>query len=476
MISKTISKIKNKEVSIKDLVSNAIGTIEKYDGVLNAFISIDKENALKLAETYDNKVNNENVDEIYKSQPLFGIPIALKDLFSTKDLETTAGSNILKGYIPPYDATMVKRLKNAGAIIIGKLNQDAFGHGASGENSDFGSSKNPYDVSRVPGGSSSGSAVAVASDMTYLTTGTDTGGSIRNPAAFTNTVGFKPSYGLVSRYGLIAMASSLDTVSHITKTVADAALALQITAGHDVHDSTSVNNEVPNYLDTINDGVKGMKIGVVREYLEDKNLNPSIKEKMLEAIDIYKKLGAKIVDVELPNAKYALSVYYILMPSEVSSNLGRFDGIRFGHNRDTFGDEAKRRIMIGSYALSAGFYDAFYLKAQKVRTLVIEDFEKVFNNVKVVLAPVTPMLPPKLGENTDDPLKMYLMDVLTVPASIAGLPAMSVPAGFSSNGLPIGLQLIGNRYDESTLLKVAKAFEDETKYYERKPDFSEIVR
>ncbi len=469
MITQIIEKIKRKETSIQELVKSASDNIEKFNEELNVFITIDKENALKIAKEYDDLLSKEDAEDVYKNKPLFGIPISLKDLYSTKDLETTAGSNILKGYVPPYDATVVKKLKDAGAIIIGKLNQDAFGHGASGENSDFGPTRNPYDLERVAGGSSSGSGVAVATNMSFIATGTDTGGSIRNPASFTNTVGFKPSYGLVSRYGIIAMASSLDTVSHITKTVKDSALVLQQTAGKDVYDATTIDDEIPNYLDTIDDGVKNMKIGVVKEYLEDENIHEDIKHRMNEAIEIYKKLGAEIIDISLPNAKYALSVYYILMPSEVSSNLARFDGIRFGHKRESFGDEAKRRIMIGSYALSAGFYDAFYLKAQKVRTLVINDFENVFEKVDTILAPVAPMLPPKLGENTDDPLKMYLMDVLTVPASIAGLPAISVPGGFSKDGLPIGLQLIGKRYDEATIFKVANAFEKETEYYKQEP-------
>lgn len=472
-IKEAIESLKSKKISSQELVNLCLNKIAKYDAEVNAFITVIANKALKSAREVDEEIEkSSDVSELFSKKPLLGIPIAHKDIFSTKDIETTAGSNILKGYIPPYDATVVKKLKKAGAIVLGKLNCDAFAHGASGENSDFGLTKNPYDVNRVSGGSSSGTGVSVAMEMTLMSTGTDTGGSLRLPAAFTNTVAIKPTYGRVSRYGIIAMASSLDSIGHITTTVEDSAYVLSVTAGFDSYDATTSGVKVKDYLSDIKCGVKGIKIGIPDEYFVG-DLDPEIDKVVKEAIDIYEKLGATVVKINLPHTEYALAAYYIIVPSEVSSNLARFDGIRYGHTRAEFGDEAKRRIMIGSYTLSAGYYDAYYLKAQKVRALIIQDFKKAFEKVDVILAPVAPMLVPQIGENVEDPLKMYLMDILATPVNLAGIPSLSVPAGFSKLGLPIGIQLMGSYFNEDLLYKVGYALEQELKLYQRKPKLYE---
>ncbi len=468
MISELIAKLKSKEISAVQLTESYVKNIEEKDSKLNSFVTKTFDQACEDAKKVDELIaSSSNLRELFTERPLLGIPFALKDIFSTKDIETTAASNILKGYVPPYDATVVRKIKGAGAIILGKLNCDAFAHGATGENSDFGPTLNPYDLTRVAGGSSSGSGASVAADLTVVATGTDTGGSLRNPASFTNTVAIKPTYGRVSRYGIIAMASSLDSVGHITKTVEDAAQVLQVTAGFDPNDATSSKEETPNYLENIKSGIKGLKIGVPKEYLSEK-IDPEILQITKDAIGKFKELGADIKEITLPHSEYAIAVYYIITPSEISSNLGRFDGIRFGYNRDKFGDEAKRRIMLGTYTLSAGFYDAYYLKAQKVRTLIIQDFKNAFKGVDIILGPVSPVLPPRVGENVNDPLKMYLMDILTAPVNLAGLPALSVPAGFSKENLPVGIQLIGDHFTEDKLFRAGYAFEQETKFGERR--------
>jgi aspartyl-tRNA(Asn)/glutamyl-tRNA(Gln) amidotransferase subunit A len=467
MIAEIIAKLKSKEVTSLQLVERCISNIEEHDKDINAFITRTFHSAKAEAKKIDEMIAaSSDLEKLFSEKPLLGIPFAHKDIISTKDVETTAASNILKGYIPPYDATVVRKIANAGAIVLGKLNCDAFAHGASGENSDFGATKNPYDLTRVAGGSSSGTGASVASEFVVAASGTDTGGSLRNPASFTNTVAIKPTYGRVSRYGVIAMASSLDSVGHITKNVEDSARVLQVTAGFDPNDATSSKENIPNYLENISSGVKGLKIGVPKEYLSD-SIDAEVLAATKAAIEKFKELGAEIKEITLPHSEYALAVYYIVTPSEVSSNLGRFDGIRFGHGRDKFGDEAKRRIMLGTYTLSAGFYDAYYLKAQKVRTLIINDFKNAFKEVDVILGPVAPVLPPKIGENVDDPIKMYLMDILTVPVNLAGLPALSVPAGFSKENLPIGIQLIGDHFTEDKLFKAGYAFEKETKFGEK---------
>jgi len=469
-ILNAINKIKKKELTVTELVNSCIKNIEEKNADINAFITFNKEYALKMAKKADEKISNahksNSIDELYNKYPLLGIPVAHKDIISTKDFKSSSGSKILDNYYPPYDATIVRKLNDAGAIILGKLNCDAFAHGASGENSDYGPTKNPYDLTRVSGGSSSGTAASVASDMTLFSTGTDTGGSLRNPASFTNTVAVKPTYGRVSRYGVTAMASSLDSIGYITKTVSDAAYIYGLVSGKDNNDASSVDVAVDDYfsyikenLDKKNDKpLNGIKIGLPKEYFGEE-----IDSEILEKTEYVKRklldLGATFIEISLPHTNAALAVYYVLVPSEVMSNLGRLDGIRYGHERSEFGAEAKRRIMIGSYVLSSGFYDAYYLKAQKVRTLVIEDFKNAFSKVDFILGPVTPMLPPKLGDNTKDPLKMYLMDVLTAPINLSGLCALGIPAGFSNktedhNELPIGVQLIGNQFDEKNLYKV----------------------
>lgn len=432
-------------------IKEKLALIKKYDKDINAFISV-------LEET-----------EITKNE---GITCAFKDIYSTKQIKTTAASNIIKDYIPPYSATAFLRMQEKGGVNIGKLNCDAFAHGTAGNNSDFGFIKNPYNFNYSAGGSSSGSGAAVAAEFVDVAFGTDTGGSIRNPASWCNAVGIKPTYGRVSRYGIIAMASSLDSIGHITKRVQDNARILNITAGFDSNDATSSKVKVDDYTKDLGKEIKGLKLGVPKEYYTE-DINIEIREAFEESIEVFKKLGAEIVNISLPTTEYALAAYYVICPSEISSNLAKFDGIRFGYDREKFGAEAKRRIMIGTYTLSSGFYDAYYDKALRVRTLVLNDFKDAFNKVDAIISPVMPDLPTKLGENIDDPLKDYLLDVLTVPVNLAGLPALAVPAGFSKNKLPIGIQIIGKHFDEKSLYKIGYAFETQTQYYKIRPSFLE---
>ncbi len=442
-------KLTKKEVSSEELVKLCLNEIEKKDN-LNAFITVNKEGALRQAKFADQKIK----DGI--NLPLLGIPVAIKDLFLTKGLKTTAGSKVLENYIPQYDATVVKKLYEAGAIIVGKTNCDAWAHGSSGENSDFGPTKNPFNPDLVPGGSSSGSAVSVAADMALMATGTDTGGSIRLPASFCNVVGLKPTYGRVSRYGVIAMSSSQDSIGHFTKTVEDSAIVLGVTAGQDKFDATTPSTPVQNYTKAIND-VKKVNIGIPKEYFV-KGLDPKIKDAVNKAIKFYEKEGFGIEEISLPNTEYAIACYYILQPSEVSSNLARYDGIRYGNSRETFGDEAKRRIMLGTFTLSSGYYDAYYKKAMKVRTLIKKDFEDAFKKVDAIISPVSPTMPWNLGEKTDDPLAMYLSDALTVPANIAGIPGISVPIEMI-DGLPVGMQILGPHFSEELLFQLGHFYE-----------------
>lgn len=386
--------------------------------------------------------------------PLLGIPIALKDIFLTKGLRTTAGSKVLKNYIPQYDATVVKKLKDAGAVIIGKTNCDAWGHGSSGENSDFGPTKNPFNQNYVPGGSSSGSATAVASDFCLAATGTDTGSSVRLPASFCNVVGLKPTYGKVSRYGIVAMASSLDSIGHFTKTVEDSALFLKVTAGKDKFDATTPNVPVPDF--DLNK-TKKVKIGIPKEYFA-KGLDALIKEKIEQALKFYEKEGFEIINISLPHTEYAVACYYVIQPSEVSSNLARYDGIRYGNDRSSFGDEAARRIMLGTFTLSSGYIDAYYKKAMKVRTLIKKDFDDAFKKVDAIITPVSPTLPWKIGEKVNDPLKMYLSDVFMVPANLAGIPGLAVPIGFADE-LPVGMQILGPHFSEELLFRLGHFYE-----------------
>jgi len=475
-ISDIINGYKEKRFSVSEVVRTYLERIEKLNPQLNAFLTIDSEHARKKAKKLDSNLTlrhgSGQAIEQFNNLPLLGIPIGIKDMFLTKSVRTTAGSKVLENYIPPYSATVVERLEKAGAISLGKLNCDAWAHGSSGENSDFGNTLNPWAGDYVPGGSSSGSAASVAASMIPVSTGTDTGGSIRLPASFTNTVGLKPTYGLVSRYGVIAMASSLDSIGHFTKTVEDSAQILNVTAGADDYDSTVSNRDKENYLEGLAKPVKKLRIGIPKEYITGA-LHKDIKEAFKKSVKILEDLGAEIKEVSLPHTEYAIATYYIIQPSEVSSNLARYDGIRYGNDRSFFGKEAKRRIMLGTFTLSSGYYDAYYKKAMQVRTLIIQDFAKAFDpsadGVDALVAPVSPTPPWKFGEKLNDPLQMYLSDALTVPINLAGVPALSVPAGFSSNKLPIGIQFIGPHFSEKLLFQIGYNFENKTGYYKQTP-------
>jgi aspartyl-tRNA(Asn)/glutamyl-tRNA(Gln) amidotransferase subunit A len=449
--------------------------IEATDQKVNAFITVCGESALAQAAEADKRIARGEADI------LTGIPVALKDIFNTEGIRTTCASKILDNYISPYDATVVAKLKKQGAVILGKLNMDEFAMGSSNENSAFGPVRNPWDLETVPGGSSGGSAACVAARQSAATLGTDTGGSIRQPASHCGVVGLKPTYGRVSRYGVIAYASSLDQVGPLTRDVEDCAILLGAVAGHDPADSTSVDIPVPDYLATLGAGVKGLKIGLPREYFIE-GLDPDVKAAVELAIETYRGLGAEIVEVTLPHTDYAVACYYLIATAEASSNLARYDGVRYGLRVDEgqglidmymksraagFGAEVKRRIMLGTYALSSGYYDAYYLKAQKVRTLIRQDFLDAFAKVDVILTPVAPTPAFRLGEKVDDPLQMYLSDTFTIPVNMAGTCALSLPCGFSGSGLPIGLQLVGSPFGEETILRAGYAFEQTTEWHRR---------
>lgn len=475
-IKKAHEGLISKKFSAKELTQSCLKRIERVEKKLNAFVTLTPELALKQAAKVDRLITQGKA-----IPPLAGIPMAFKDLFCTEGIETTAASNILKGFVPPYDATVVKKLKAENIVILGKTNHDAFGHGSSGENSDFGITCNPWDLERVPGGSSSGSGAAVASRECLFATGTDTGGSIRLPASFCNVVGLKPTYGLVSRYGIIAMASSMDSIGCLTRDVTDQALVMNVMAGHDPLDATTLNVPVPDYTKSLVADIKGIKIGVPKEYF-GRGLQKEVEKLIKEAIKKLEELGAKIKEVSLPHTEYGLATYCILCHSEVSSNLARYDGMRFGFSakeakdiRETyfnsrgegFGDEAKRRIMLGTYSLSAGFYEAYYDKAQRVRTLIKKDFEDAFLKVDVIIAPSSPTIPFKIGEK-QDPLSMYLTDVFSCPVNLAGIPSLNVPCGFVEN-LPVGLQIIGPQLSEDLLFRVGYTYEQATNWKEKQP-------
>ena len=428
---------------------------------------------MKDAEAADQRIAAGEADA------LTGVPLALKDIFLTEGIRTTCGSRILHNFIPPYSATSWEKLKDRGAVLLGKLNQDEFAMGSSNESSCFGPSRNPWNTDCIPGGSSGGSAAAIAARQATATLGTDTGGSIRQPASHCGCVGFKPSYGRVSRYGVIAYASSLDQVGPLTRDVTDCAIMLGVIAGHDPKDSTSVDAPVPDYTAALTNDIKGLRIGLPREYFI-KGLDSDVQATMNQAIETYRNLGADFVDISLPHTDYAVATYYLIATAEASSNLARYDGVRFGHRSqqaeglidmmtksrsEGFGVEVKRRIMIGTYALSSGYYDAYYVKAQKVRTLIMRDFINAFEEVDVILTPVAPTPAFKIGEKINDPLQMYLSDIFTIPVNLAGTCAMSVPAGFSASGLPIGLQLIGKPFGEEAILRAAHAFEQATEWH-----------
>jgi len=477
----TIQQLRKKlvdgEVTSVELTRACLDRIKETDERINAFITVCDEQALAAAEEADRRLAE-------GATPLLtGIPFAVKDIFNTLDVRTTCGSKILDNYVSPYDATAVQKLRQQGAVIVGKLNMDEFAMGSSNENSAAGPVRNPWDEDRVPGGSSGGSAAAVAARQVVATLGTDTGGSIRQPASHCGVVGLKPTYGRVSRYGVIAYASSLDQVGPVARTVEDCAIVLGAVAGYDPADSTSVDQPVPDYMENLAAGVKGKKIGLPKEYFVD-GLDPDVKKAVEQAIETYRELGAEIVEVSLPHTDYSVACYYLIATAEASSNLARYDGVRFGVRKDEgegligmyqrtraagFGDEVKRRIMLGTYALSSGYYDAYYLKAQKVRTLIRQDFLDAFKQVDLLLTPVAPTPAFKLGEMVDDPLQMYLSDIFTIPVNMAGTCAMSLPCGFSEQGLPIGLQLIGQPFAEAEILQAAYAFEQASDFGERSP-------
>lgn len=453
-ISSYHQKLEKGETTCEQRVKDCLEAIDERDRELNAFITV-CDDAVAQARSLDDEYKKDK--NVFKKKPLFGVPVSIKDLFCTKGVRTTAASKVLENYIPVYDATSVARLKEAGAIIIGKNNCDAWAHGGSGENSDFGPTKNPYDESLVPGGSSSGSAVSVATKMSMIAMGTDTGGSIRFPAAFCGVVGLKPTYGRVSRYGVVAMASSLDSIGHFTQTVEDSATVLGVTAGLDEKDATTASEKVLDYKKSLGKPTKGLRVAVPREFFS-KDLDKDIKEKTLDMIKKVEQSGAVVGEVSIPSAKYAIAAYYVLVSAEISSNLARYDGIRYGQKRKFLGDEAKRRIMLGTYVLSHGYYDAYYLKAMRIRSLICNDFDRVFQKYDAILAPVSPTMPWKLGERLNDPLKMYLADVYLCMVNLAGLPAMSVPIGFCNN-LPVGMQIIGPHFREDTIFQLGSFVE-----------------
>jgi len=460
--------LKTKKFSSRELILSCLQRVDEVEDALNAFVTVTAEEALQRADEVDKKIAAGE-----KIPPLAGIPVAIKDIFCTKGIETTAGSSILRGFVPPYDATVVRKLRAQNVVIIGKTNCDAFAHGSSGENSDFGPTKNPWDLTRVPGGSSSGSAAATAAGESVFAICTDTGGSTRLPAGFCNLVGLKPTYGRVSRYGVVAMASSLDSPGPIAKTVADCALVAQIIAGYDPLDSTTPNVPVAKFLDSLKKGIKGLKglkVGVPKEYFQE-GTEPAVEDLVKKAIQKLEELGATTIEISLPHTKYGVATYALTCHSEVSSNLARYDGIRFGQERKSFGDEAKRRIMLGTFALSSGYYDQYYQKAQKVRTLIKRDFEEVFQKVEVIITPTSPGVPFKLGEKVNDPLKMYLSDIFMVPVNLAGLPALNLPCGFvetSGKNLPVGMQIIGPQFSEELLFRVGYGYEQATEWHQQR--------
>lgn len=477
-VSELHERLHKKEISVTDLVNESYERIGQVEDKVKAFLTLDEENARDQAKRLDDQlVKGEN------EGALFGMPIGVKDNIVTKNLRTTCASKILENFDPIYDATVVQKLQQVETVTIGKLNMDEFAMGSSNENSAFQATRNPWNTDYVPGGSSGGSAASVASGEVLFSLGSDTGGSIRQPAAYCGVVGLKPTYGRVSRFGLVAFASSLDQIGPITRTVEDNAYLLEAISGVDPMDSTSANVDVPNFVNSLTGDVRGLKIAVPKEYLGE-GVGEEARNSVLEALKVLEGLGAEWEEVSLPHSKYALAAYYLLSSSEASANLSRFDGVRYGHRTDNaetliemykqtraegFGDEVKRRIMLGTFSLSSGYYDAYYKKAQKVRTLIKKDFEDVFEKYDVIVGPTTPTPAFKIGEKVADPLTMYANDILTIPVNLAGVPGISVPCGFAANGLPLGLQMIGKHFDESTIYRAAHAFEQATDFHKQFP-------
>jgi len=470
--------LKTKKISARELTRAVLDRVAAVDGRIGAFLTVTADQALEQAAAADQAI------AAGKCRPLTGIPLAVKDVLCTRGVRTTCGSKILGNFIPPYDATVVSRLKQEGAVIVGKLNMDEFAMGSSTENSGFQITRNPWDLARIPGGSSGGSAAAVAAGLCLGALGSDTGGSIRQPAAHCGTVGIKPTYGRVSRYGLVAYASSLDQVGPLARSVGGAALLLNGIAGHDPADSTSVPTGTPDYTAALGRDIKGLRIGIPREYSASEGLDPEVSAAVEGAVRTLESLGAERVEISLPHTRYAVAVYYVIAPCEASSNLARYDGVKYGFRADGaadlmqmyrrtrsqgFGAEVRRRIIIGTYCLSAGYYDAYYGKASQVRTLIVADFKKAFEACDVIACPTAPTPAFKIGEKIDDPLTMYLSDIFTISANLAGIPALSVPCGFSASGLPIGLQLMGKHFDEEMILRVGHHFEQATEFHKRKP-------
>ena len=468
-------KLKNKEITSKELSEAVFKRIDSVDDKVKAYLSVARDEALKQAEEADKEI------KAGKVKPLTGIPIAIKDNICIDGIKTTCASKILENFIPPYDATVITRLKNNGYVLTGKTNMDEFAMGSSTENSAFGATRNPYDLERVPGGSSGGSAAAVAADECIAALGSDTGGSIRQPAALCGVVGMKPTYGRVSRYGLVAFASSLDQIGPITKDVTDCAIMMNAISGHDKCDSTSADVSVPDFTKALVKDVKGLKIGIPDEYFIE-GIDPEIEKSVLDAIKLIEGLGAKSERIKLPHTGYAIATYYILATSEASSNLARYDGVKYGFRakgKDLidmymetrakgFGSEVKRRIMLGTYALSAGYYEAFYKKGQQVRTLIKRDFDEAFKKVDVIITPTSPTPAFKIGEKTADPLQMYLSDIFTISVNLAGVPAVSIPCGLAKGNLPIGLQIIAKPFDEAAIIKTAYTFEQSTDWHKKR--------
>lgn len=470
-------KLRKREINSLALTEAVFARIADTDDEVHAYLTLARDTALESARRADARLKQGD-----SASPLLGIPIALKDNFLTRGLRTNCASKILGEFIPPYDATTVRKLRDAGAVITGKTNLDEFAMGSSAENSAFFPTRNPWNLERIPGGSSGGSAAAVASDQCLAALGTDTGGSIRQPAACCGIVGLKPTYGRVSRYGIIAFASSMDQVGPMTKDVRDAAMLLHALAGHDPADSTSVSQPVPDYSNALKGEIKGLRVGVPKEYFVS-GMQPQVDRAVRTAIRELENQGALIEEISLPHTEYAVAVYYIVATAEASSNLARYDGMRYGHRTDAkdltetymltrdegFGAEVKRRIMLGTYVLSAGYYDAYYLKAQRVRTLIKRDFDEAFKRCDVIVTPTAPTTAFKIGAKAKDPLQMYLSDIYTISVNLAGLPALSLPCGFDADGLPIGLQIIGKHFDESTILRAAYQYEQATEWHKKTP-------
>ena len=481
-LNEVAGKIKNKEVTIKEVLDDIYSRIEDVEPKVDAYITLTKDLAYKRAEELQERLNNGEDIGV-----LGGVPIAIKDNICTNGVKTTCASKMLENFTPIYDATVVKKLEEAGAIIVGKTNMDEFAMGSSTETSYFKKTKNPWNLNRVPGGSSGGSAAAVSSDMAFAALGSDTGGSIRQPASYCSVVGLKPTYGLISRFGLIAFASSLDQIGPFTKNVEDAAIMLNVISGHDKLDTTSADIEKIDYTKALVSDVKGKVIGIPTDFITE-GISKDVKQAYDNAIDTLKAAGAKIEEIKLEYAKYSLATYYIIATAEASSNLGRYDGIRYGYRAkdfndldelyvksrtEGFGDEVKRRIILGTYVLSSGYYDAYYKRAQQVRTLIVDNFKKAFEKCDVIMIPTAPNTSFKFGAHNASPLEMYLEDIYTVPVNIAGLPGISVPGGFGENGMPIGIQFIAKAFDEQNLLQVAYSFEKNTSYVDKKPTIEE---